>query len=104
MDRVRYSDDISFVGRVDADAIRSSHSGTPLSDRWTMAYRFPFAPFPDGWYFVCYSHELPRGKLFNKTFMGREIIAFRGADGGACVADAFCPHLGAHLAKGGGCI
>jgi nitrite reductase/ring-hydroxylating ferredoxin subunit len=69
-----------------------------------MAYRFPFSPFPDGWYFVCYSHELPRGKLFNKTFMGRDIIAFRGADGRVCVADAFCPHLGAHLAKGGGCI
>jgi phenylpropionate dioxygenase-like ring-hydroxylating dioxygenase large terminal subunit len=69
-----------------------------------MAYRYPFSPFPDGWFFVCYSHELPRGRLFNKTFMGRDVIAFRGESGEVCVADAFCPHLGAHLAKGGGCI
>jgi phenylpropionate dioxygenase-like ring-hydroxylating dioxygenase large terminal subunit len=52
---------------------------------------------------VCYSHELPRGKLFSKTFMGKEIVAFRGADGDVAVADAFCPHLGAHMGKGG-CI
>lgn len=68
-----------------------------------MSYRFPFSPFPDGWFFVCYSHELPRGRLFSKTFMGKEIVAFRGADGQVCVADAFCPHLGAHMGKGG-CI
>jgi nitrite reductase/ring-hydroxylating ferredoxin subunit len=69
-----------------------------------MAHRYPFSPFPDGWFFVCYSHELPRGKVFSKTFMGKEIVAFRGADGGACVADAFCPHLGAHLGKRGACV
>jgi nitrite reductase/ring-hydroxylating ferredoxin subunit len=69
-----------------------------------MAQRFPFSPFPDGWFFVCYSHELPRGKLFSKKFMGREIVAFRGASGQVCVSDAHCPHLGAHLGKRGGCI
>lgn len=66
-----------------------------------MAYRYPFSPFPDGWFFVCYSHELPRGKLFSKTFMGKEIVAFRGADGAVAVADAYCPHLGAHMGKSG---
>src|SRR6476619_1448425 len=68
-----------------------------------MASRYPFSPFPDGWFFVCYSHELPRGKLFSKTFMGKEIVAYRGADGQVAVADAHCPHLGAHMGKGG-CI
>jgi phenylpropionate dioxygenase-like ring-hydroxylating dioxygenase large terminal subunit len=68
-----------------------------------MASRYPFSPFPDGWFFVCYSHELPRGKLFSKTFMGKEVVAFRGADGNVAVADAYCPHLGAHMGKGG-CI
>ena len=66
-----------------------------------MTYRYPFSPFPDGWFFVCYTHELPAGKLFSKTFMGEEIVAFRGEGGRVCVADAHCPHLGAHLAKGG---
>ena len=69
-----------------------------------MAGRYPFSPFPDGWFFVCYSHELPRGKLFSKKFMGKEIVAFRGASGQVSVSDAYCPHLGAHLAKGGGCV
>ena len=63
--------------------------------------RFPFSPFPNGWFFVCYTHELPPGRLFSKTFMGKEIIAFRGAEGRVTVADAHCPHLGAHLAQGG---
>lgn len=66
-----------------------------------MTYRYPFSPFPDGWFFVCYSRDLPRGKLFSKTFMGKEIVAFRGASGEVCVADAYCPHLGAHMGKGG---
>jgi nitrite reductase/ring-hydroxylating ferredoxin subunit len=69
-----------------------------------MASRYPFSPFPDGWFFVCYTHELPRGKVFSKTFMGKEIVAFRGAEDRVCVADAFCPHLGAHLGKRGACI
>jgi nitrite reductase/ring-hydroxylating ferredoxin subunit len=69
-----------------------------------MAARYPFSPFPDGWFFVCYSHDLPRGKLFTKKFMGKEIVAFRGASGEVCVSDAYCPHLGAHLGRKGGCI
>ncbi len=69
-----------------------------------MSPRYPFTPFPDGWFFVCYSHALPRGRLFTKTFMGEEIVAFRGATGQVCVAHAHCPHLGAHLGKGGACV
>lgn len=69
-----------------------------------MAHRYPFSPFPDGWFFVCYAHELPRGKVFSKTFMGKEIVAFRGASGQVCVADAYCPHLGAHMGKRGACV
>ncbi len=69
-----------------------------------MAHRYPFSPFPDGWFFVCYSHELPRGKLFTKTFMGQEIVAFRGADERVAVSDAYCPHLGAHMGRRGGCV
>ena len=54
-----------------------------------MTSRYPFSPFPDGWFFVCYTHDLPRGKVFSKTFMGKEIVAFRGSEDRVCVADAF---------------
>ncbi len=77
-------------------------TSAPTWYQWgNMADRYPFSPFPDGWFFVCYSHDLPRGKLFSKTFMGQEIVAYRGADGRVAVADAYCPHLGAHMGKGG---
>ena len=37
--------------------------------------------------------------------MGREIVAWRDRTGAVCVADAFCPHLGAHLGpENGGCV
>lgn len=68
-------------------------------------YRFPFSPYPDGWFYIELSHNLPKGKLISKTWMGEEIVAWRDNDGQVCVADAFCPHLGAHLGpKAGGCV
>jgi phenylpropionate dioxygenase-like ring-hydroxylating dioxygenase large terminal subunit len=32
--------------------------------------------------------------------MGRELVVFRGEDGTLAALDAYCPHLGAHLAEG----
>lgn len=54
-------------------------------------------PFPDGWYLIGRSEDIRAGKLVEKTWMGEEIVVWRGDDGVVCVADAFCPHLGAHL-------
>lgn len=34
-------------------------------------------------------------------YCGRELVAYRGADGAARVLDAYCPHLGAHMGCGG---
>ena len=34
-------------------------------------------------------------------YFGRDLVLFRGADGAPRVLDAYCPHLGAHLAVGG---
>lgn len=33
--------------------------------------------------------------------MGNEVVLYRTKSGRACLADAYCPHLGAHLAGGG---
>lgn len=53
--------------------------------------------FPNGWYGIGFSDELPRGGIMRRHFMGQEIVAFRTQSGEVSVIDAYCPHLGAHL-------
>jgi phenylpropionate dioxygenase-like ring-hydroxylating dioxygenase large terminal subunit len=62
--------------------------------------QFP-KPYPNGWYRVCGSSELPKGRVIAATCCGKEMVVFRGNDGKAGVLDAFCPHLGTHLGHGG---
>ena len=66
--------------------------------------RYPFTPFPIGWFRVVYSDELRAGDVERLHFFGRELVAFRTEAGAARVADAHCPHLGAHLAVGGSVV
>jgi len=62
--------------------------------------RFPF-PIPNGWFAVGFSDELAVGELRPIHYFGRDLVVFRGEGGTAHVLDAFCPHLGAHLGRGG---
>ena len=62
--------------------------------------RFPF-PFPNGWFAVAESDALRPGDVTRAFYLGRELVIFRSASGVARVFDAYCPHLGAHLAVGG---
>jgi nitrite reductase/ring-hydroxylating ferredoxin subunit len=62
--------------------------------------RFPF-PLPNGWFAVAESDALRPGQVTRAFYLGRELVVFRGASGAARVFDAYCPHLGAHLAVGG---
>ncbi|MFT3770519.1 MAG: Rieske 2Fe-2S domain-containing protein [Minicystis sp.] len=64
-------------------------------------YRYPFPPFPVGWFAVAYSDELPLGGVKPVDAFGRQLVLFRGEDGVARVFDALCPHLGAHLGHDG---
>ena len=57
----------------------------------------PPPPFPDGWYRVALSKDIPAGKLIGRVWLGRKIIAWRDHAGAVCVSDAFCPHKGALL-------
>ena len=66
-----------------------------------MKRQFPFPPYPNGWFQIAYSDELAPGQVVPLTYFGRELVAFRTAEGKASVLDAFCPHLGAHLGYGG---
>lgn len=63
--------------------------------------RYPFTSYPDGWFRVAYSHELPVGGVQPIEALGKDLVAFRGEDGRVRVLDAHCPHLGAHLGVGG---
>ncbi|MCQ3814673.1 MAG: Rieske 2Fe-2S domain-containing protein [Acidimicrobiia bacterium] len=63
------------------------------------------SPFPEGWYFVTSRAALKKAKLLEKTWLGEKIVAFCDEHGNACVAEAFCPHLGSHLGPTtGGCV
>jgi nitrite reductase/ring-hydroxylating ferredoxin subunit len=58
-------------------------------------------PHPSSWYCVALSSELPPGSVLGRVLAGRELVLFRTASGALGAMDAHCPHLGAHLAKGG---
>ncbi len=56
---------------------------------------------PTGWFAVATSAELRPGRVLPRRLCGRDVVVFRTRAGPACVADAHCPHLGAHLGHGG---
>lgn len=56
--------------------------------------------FSEGWYWVLPTRELKPGAVRPVRMMGRDLVAWRGQDGVAHVMDAYCPHMGAHLAEG----
>ena len=60
------------------------------------------SPFPEGWYFVASRRAFEKQKFIQKTWMGENIVAWIDEGGGVCVADAYCPHLGADLGPGAG--
>lgn len=58
--------------------------------------------FARGWHIVLFSSELERGEVKALRYFDREFVAWRGESGQVSVLDAYCPHLGAHLASDGG--
>jgi nitrite reductase/ring-hydroxylating ferredoxin subunit len=62
---------------------------------------------PHGWFAPLRSGEVAGDRPTPFSFMGHELVAFRGASGAVRVLDATCPHFGAHLGHGevaGGCV
>lgn len=53
-----------------------------------------------GWYWAMRSHEVRRGRAVPLHFLGRELVLYRGEDRRVVAMDAYCPHMGAHLAEG----
>jgi len=56
--------------------------------------------FVEGWYWVMPSQNLRRGEVKAVTILGRNLVVYRGQDQRVVICDAYCPHMGAHLAEG----
>ncbi|MGI9302220.1 MAG: Rieske 2Fe-2S domain-containing protein [Gammaproteobacteria bacterium] len=54
----------------------------------------------EGWYWVMPASRLKRGRIKPVTLMGRDLAVYRGRSGTVVALDAYCPHMGAHLAEG----
>jgi nitrite reductase/ring-hydroxylating ferredoxin subunit len=66
-----------------------------------MKPRFPFSSFPNGWFCVALSDDLPPEGVIPLHYFGKDLVLFRTKDGKPHLLDAYCPHLGAHLGYGG---
>jgi len=64
-------------------------------------YRYPFEPYPKGWYLVAESADLPPRGVKPLRYFGRDLALYRTESGEAVLVDAHCPHMGAHLGYGG---
>jgi phenylpropionate dioxygenase-like ring-hydroxylating dioxygenase large terminal subunit len=54
-------------------------------------------PIPYGWFCVGYSDEVAPGDVLPLKYFDSHLVMYRTASGAVNVAEAFCPHLGAHL-------
>ena len=54
----------------------------------------------EGWYWTLRSRQVRRGRARAFDFFGRELVLYRGDDDRVYALDAYCPHMGAHLAEG----
>jgi nitrite reductase/ring-hydroxylating ferredoxin subunit len=59
--------------------------------------RYPFHPFPTGWFCVGFADDLAPGDIRPLRYFDSALVLFRTESGKAAVTDAHCAHLGAHL-------
>ena len=63
--------------------------------------RYPFPSYPRGWFAVAFSHEVGEGDVLTRQAFGEELVLFRDGEGKVAVLHPHCPHMGAHLGRGG---
>lgn len=56
--------------------------------------------FIAGWYWAMPAHQLRSGQVKPVTLLGKDLAIYRSPDGRVVAIDAYCPHMGAHLAEG----
>lgn len=57
--------------------------------------------YPDGWFVLCFASELKPKTVKTVPFMGEELVLYRTESGAVRASEPYCPHLGAHLGRGG---
>jgi 3-ketosteroid 9alpha-monooxygenase subunit A len=62
-------------------------------------YRLGEYAFPRGWFAVANGGEVGR-KPLPIHYFGQDMVLYRGASGRVVMLDAYCPHMGTHLASG----
>ncbi|MGV0654431.1 Rieske 2Fe-2S domain-containing protein [Mycolicibacterium thermoresistibile] len=72
----------------------------PVMPRSGSSAQLPSA-LPTGWFQVAWSADIGERAVVPLHYFGRDLVAFRAADGKVNVLDAYCQHLGANLAHGG---
>jgi len=71
-----------------------------------LAAPHPAAPadqenlFPQAWYMLCRSRDIPIGAVRSHTLVGLPIVLFRTSTGTLHAVDAHCAHMGTHLGSG----
>ncbi len=60
-------------------------------------YKLGPSTFPRGWFMIAPSEELGEAPLPLRYF-AQDMVLYRGASGRLVLAEAYCPHMGAHLA------
>jgi len=81
-----------------AEAVQTDSTGEARKGR------YPFTPFPRGWFRVAWSSGLLAGEIQSLEYFGRKLVLYRTESGSAHLVDAYCPHLGAHLGFGGAVV
>lgn len=61
-------------------------------------YRLGSFEYPRGWFMVGTSDEASSTPKAIRYF-GQDLVLYRGQSGTAYIVEAYCPHMGAHLAK-----
>jgi phenylpropionate dioxygenase-like ring-hydroxylating dioxygenase large terminal subunit len=56
--------------------------------------------FMQGWYWAIAAEQLKIGQVKAVNLLGRELAIYRSQQGQVIALDAYCPHMGAHLAEG----
>ena len=89
------------VARLKVEAAADgSYTAAPTEVTYSLPDRPEPPPIPNGWYTIAESTDIEVGQILSLVAVGRELVAYRDQGGEARVADAHCPHLGAHLGGG----
>ena len=75
-----------------------SELGSPQKMATTEEYGLGVHQYPRGWFMIADAEEVKDVPLALR-FFGRDFALYRGESGDLVLMDAYCPHMGTHIAK-----